>query len=78
MVSAKPESGVLLITVAPFDEKFRITGQELKGGCGRRLGATARMRMWMKPMRSGEVGRFVDEYGAPMGKESGGGAALGY
>ncbi len=73
MVSAKPESGVLLITVVPFDEKFRITGEELKGMVRKTVTVHSAHANADETYEGVELGDLLMKYGAPMGKELRGG-----
>ena len=77
MVSAKPESGVLLITVVPFDEKFRITGEELKGMVRKTVTVHSAHANADETYEGVELGDLLMKYGAPMGKELRGGGGVG-
>ncbi len=77
MVGAKPEAGVLMLTVTPFDEKFRITPEELKGMERKTVTVHNPHANADETDEGVELGDLLTKYGAPMGKELRG-AALGY
>ncbi|MGB2663209.1 MAG: carboxypeptidase regulatory-like domain-containing protein [Candidatus Acidiferrum sp.] len=77
VVGMKPEAGVLALTVVPFDEKFRITPEELKGMTRKTVTVHNSHANADETYEGVELADLLLRYGAPMGKELRG-AALGY
>ncbi len=77
MVRVKPEAGLLVLTVVPFDEKFRITPEELKGMRRKTVTVHNPHANADETYEGVELGDLLLKYGAPMGKELRG-EAMGY
>lgn len=69
MVGAKAEAGVLTLTVAPFEEKFRITEEELSGMARKTVTVHNPHANADETYEGVELGELLMKYGAPMGKE---------
>jgi len=69
MVEAGPEKGVVLLTVMPFPEKFRITAAELKGMPRKTLTVHNTHSNADETYEGVLLADLLTKYGAPVGKE---------
>ncbi len=74
---AQPKEAVLVLSVIPFPEKFRVKAEELKGMARKTVTAHNPQANADETYEGVELGNLLLKYGAPMGKELRG-EALGY
>ena len=78
IVEGKPEAGTITLLVAPFDEKFRVTKEELKGMARKTVTVHNPHSNADETYEGVELADLLAKYGAPLGDKLRGAALASY